>query len=299
MRTQKVITILSIAFLLLSCKSNKSGKIDKPQEFDKSKVTDSSALSWYDLSDEAATVVKLPDEIKEISGIAHTPDYRFFCHGDEDADIFEIDPKSGKILKSFHVGSAALGTSVRGDFEDIAFVKDRFYLLESKGHILEFKEGNDGEDVEYQVYKTKLKSSNNCEGLCYDPETNSLLITCKDSPGEDYKGNKAVYSFFLDSKALEDKPRFLIPFGQLHEKEFSPSGIAKHPKLGTFFIISSRAGKAIVEISKSGVILDEVKISKDINKQPEGITFDKQGNLIITNEGRSGTPRLVIYPLRK
>lgn len=297
-KTQRLITALVIVFLFLSCKSDKSDRPNDSKVFDRSKISDSTALSWYDLSDASASVVKLPDEVKEVSGITGTPDGRFFCHGDEDADVFEIDPKTGKILKTFFVGNTTLGTSVRGDFEDIAFVNDKFYLLESKGHIIEFKEGNPGEHVEYQTYKTKLTAANDCEGLCYDPATNSLLIACKGAPGERYEKGRAVYAFSLESKTLDEKARFFIPLDQLREKEFSPSGIARNPDLGSFFIISAR-GNAIIEISKDGRILNQRDLSREINRQPEGITFDNQKNLIITNEGGPGRPRLVSYPMRK
>lgn len=298
--SNKLLIIYLFTFLLLfGCKSNP--KKEKSPDENKSKTqiaaSTNSALLWYDIENEDASFIKLPDEISEISGIAVTGDDRMFCHGDEDADIFQVDIKSGQVIKKFYAGE----TSVNGDFEDIAIAGDRFFLVESKGIIVEFKEGNNGEHVPYQTYKTFLKSSNNVEGLCYDPQTNSLLLACKDYPGKGYEKNKAVFSFSLNTMALDEKPRFLIPLKDIRkntiENEFSPSGIARHPKTGTFFVIAAR-GNTIIELSKEGEIIAQKDLPEKVHKQPEGIAFTNDGTLIISNEGRFKTARLISYPMR-
>jgi hypothetical protein len=55
------------------------------------------------------------------------------------------------------------------------------------------------------------------EGLCYDPETTSLLLACKDYPGKGFEKNKAVYSFALHTITLDEKPRFLIPLKDIRK----------------------------------------------------------------------------------
>ncbi|MGH2575240.1 MAG: SdiA-regulated domain-containing protein [Ignavibacteria bacterium] len=284
-----------------SCKSNsKSDKIkdrgvERKDKLDR--VSDSSALSHYNIEDENASFIKIPDELHEISGITMTDDGRLFGHGDEEADIYQIDYKTGNIIKKFYLGKS----SVDADFEDIAFVKDKFYIVTSKGTLLEFKEGGDGEHVDFNVYKTKLNSNNDVEGLCYDKETNSLLLVCKGFPGEGYEKHKAVYSFSMNSMALEEKPRFLIPLSKIKsntlENEFGPSGIARHPKAGTFFIIAAR-GNTIIELSKEGEIINQKDLPTKVHKQAEGITFDKDFTLLISNEGKFKLGRIVIYPMK-
>src|SRR5437867_1492332 len=160
--------ILILSFLMLCCKAN-NRKDKVPENQSEKLASDSSALSRYNLEDESPQTVKLPGELNEISGITVTGDGRLFCEGDEDADIFELDYKSGAVVKKFYAGNSMLG-SKQGDFEDIAFVKGKFYLLESKGRLLEFSEGIESEHVDYKIYETKLIESNDVEGLCYDPE---------------------------------------------------------------------------------------------------------------------------------
>src|SRR5258706_1819027 len=217
-----------------SCKStfdnpDKTGGKDKKTE---------SALLWYDLGDQNAKSIALPHELNEISGICFTADDRLFAEEDEYGNVFQIDVNTGNVIKKFMLGD----TAIKGDFEDISIVGDRFFLLKSKGKLYEFKEGKNGGSVGYKSYTTFLTRDNNAEGLCYDPVTNALLIACKDSPGEKYDKMRAVYSFPLSTMTLDTVPRFLIPVKSVKklsvENEFHPSGIARHPVTGTFFIIA-------------------------------------------------------------
>jgi hypothetical protein len=44
----------------------------------------------------------------------------------------------------------------RGDFEGLAYAKDRFFLLESSGRLYEFREGAEGGHVDYTAHDTHL-----------------------------------------------------------------------------------------------------------------------------------------------
>src|SRR5687767_10583333 len=50
----------------------------------------------------------LPNRLKEISGIVLTKDGRLLTHGDETAEITEIDYTRGMIVKQFLVGSQVI-----------------------------------------------------------------------------------------------------------------------------------------------------------------------------------------------
>jgi uncharacterized protein YjiK len=174
--------------------------------------------------------------------------------------------------------------------------------MKSSGKIFEFNEGENNGSVLYKIIKTFLTKENNIEGLCYDPETNALLLACKDSPGKGYEKMRAVYSFSLNSMIVDEKPRFLIPIkaikNNMLENEFNPSGISRQPVSGTFFIIASR-GNTIVEVSKSGEILDQKNLPESIHIQPEGITFSKSNTMYISNEGKNKHARIAVYPMNK
>lgn len=258
------------------------------------KTSVKTALSGYDLSDKRPRQFVLPQKLSEASGLVMTDDGRLFCHDDERAVVYQIDYSNGTVVKQFSLGRFG----VRGDFEDIAVAGKLFYLVESNGTIYEFPEGGNGQTVEFRMYKTQLTTKNDVEGLEYDPETHSLLLACKVFPGKGYERNRAVYSFSLKTKQLSATPRFLIPLKEIRSKEFKPSGIARHPKTGTFFVIAAR-GSTIIEISKEGKILNQQPINSKVNTHPEGIAFAPDLTLVLCNDGQGKRGTLTLYPRTK
>jgi uncharacterized protein YjiK len=228
---------------------------------------------------------KLPSYLNEISGLAVSDDSRIFSHDDERGIVYQIDCTDGKIVKKFFIADKIPNR----DFEGIAIVKDKFYLISSSGDIYEFNEAKNEKNSKSKIYKTGLTVSYNIEGLCYDPETHSLLIACKGFPGKKLKGYRAVYSFNLKEKKLISEPRFLLSLKDLDKKygmrNFSPSAIEYNSKTGTFFILSSHV-KAIIEVSPDGKILNGIPLSGKIHNQPEGLTFTKEMRMLISDEGR-------------
>lgn len=307
------LTLVFTSFTLTAC----GGKKDKTKKDDKDKITqdktqqdlesknnqkinnENSALNNYDIESTSPKILEIDKELMEISGITFTKDNRLFAHGDEEADVYELDPATGKILKTFKLGAVI---AIKGDFEDIAAVNEKFYMIEANGKIYEFPEGGDGESVDFKTYKTSLSSKNDVEGLCFDSETMSLLLACKELGGADLGKDKAVYTFSLSNNTLNEKPRFVIPQKEIknntEEGKFNPSGITRNPVTGTFFIIAAR-GNTIIELSKTGEILGQKNLPESIHAQAEGIAFKSDGTLYISNEGRGKVPTIVIYEMKK
>lgn len=294
-RKKIFLLVIFSLFILTSCSKNqtdKSGsKSDKKEKEEKNNDI-KGELSKYDLNSENPAIIKLSAELKEISGMTMTPDGRLFAEQDEDGIIYQVDYKNGNIIKKFYLGKPP----IKKDFEDIAYANNKFYLMHSNGDIYEFKEGNDGESVEYKIFRTGLVKENDIEGLCFDQETNSLLLACKGISGVDDEKDKAVYSFSLDSMKINPEPRFMLMKSDI-KNYFNPSGIQRNPKTGTFFIIAAN-GNEIVEFSKDGKFIGKHQLPKNIHVQPEGITFSSDGTLFISNEGKVGSGTIVIYPYR-
>ncbi|MEE9225653.1 MAG: SdiA-regulated domain-containing protein [Bacteroidota bacterium] len=261
-------------------------------------VNTTSALSWYDLEDKKPSRVDLGRKLREISGLAMTEDGRLFAHNDERGVIYQVDYLTGKVVKSFSLGRIG----IRADFEGLAIVGDRFFLVSSWGNLYEFSEGKDGGYVAYKMHRTALTFAHDVEGLCYDPDTHSLLLACKEYPGKGYGKSKAVYAFSLETMKLEKKPRFLLPLRELRRKSrhklFNPSGIERHPKTGTFFILAAQ-GESLVEVSPTGELLGQVAFRRGVHKQAEGITFAPDFTLLISDEGVRRQAKLTRYPVKK
>jgi uncharacterized protein YjiK len=160
-------------------------------------------LSRYDLSSGAGEDEKLPGMLSEVSGLAVSPDGRLFAHHDESAIVFQIDPGSGDVIKAFSAGLMG----VAGDFEGIAIAGDRFFLLTSGGELVEFREGEDGSSVGFQVHATRLGTRCELEGLAFDAEGGALLIPCKTRRDPVLKDHLVVFEVPLETMVPAVLPR--------------------------------------------------------------------------------------------
>src|SRR3990170_537570 len=109
----------------------------------------------------------LPEILREVSGLAITPDGRILAHNDESATVYVIDPKRGVVLKKFSVGANPLVA----DFEAITVSGSEIFMLESNGRIYQFREGEDEANVRFVVHDTKLGKECEFEGLAVQPGT--------------------------------------------------------------------------------------------------------------------------------
>ncbi len=253
-------------------------------------------LDHFDMKNTPPITFKLPKKISEASGLAMSDDGRLFCHDDEKAVIYQLDKRSGRIIKEFQLGA----TPVYGDFEGIAIKGPSFYLVTSSGNIYECKEGGDKEGVSYRFYKTYLTEKNDVEGLEYDGTINALLLACKGEAIRGYSGYRVVYAFDLGTLSLKEQPQMLIPLKVVspnsRKGRFDPSGIAWQQRSETFFVISAD-GESIIEISREGIILGQEELPKKYNSHPEGIIFDADGKMFICNDGQGDRGSLTVYSI--
>jgi uncharacterized protein YjiK len=258
----------------------------------------------YDLS-QPDEIYELPDILQEISALAIAPNGELACVQDEDGIIFFYNLEKKEITNRIIFAKA-------GDYEGIEFVGDIAYVLRSDGTIFEIE--NLGKaDQKVTTYDTYLSEKNDTEGLGYDSGTNSLLIACKGKGTTTqmvYEDTKVVFSFNLKNKKLADNP--VIEFKKealydfiesnnlkklsfkLNKKmPFNPSGIAVQN--GFYFTIAS-VGKMLIVMDKANEIQWIEKLDKDIMPKPEGIVFDKNGNLFIASEGKkNGRGRILMF----
>ena len=256
------------------------------------------SLESYNLKVETATHWKLPGRLKEISGLAMTLDNQLLAHNDEKGVIHEIDYREGAILKAFQL--ADMKNPVSDDFEGIATVNDRVYLVTSSGRIYEGSRGADGESVLYNIYSTGVGKDYEIEGLAHDVSQRALLLMCKGARSAELKEQLVIYHWSIDKKQLVEAAHIVIPVIEfarhIKGKEFQPSGIERHPASGNYFVVAARQG-AIAEITPDGQVLAAKQFPAKWHRQAEGITFAADGALIIADEGVGGKARLTVYPV--
>lgn len=291
----KKIAFILIAFAFFSCSRSQNICV----EFDVNQPSE---------------VIKLPSTLKEISGITLYSKNKVACVQDEEGKIFIYDFHKDKLKESVDFGK-------NKDYEAIANVDDTIFVLRSNGTLYEIDalEGNEATSIEYPTF---LSKENNCEGLCYDSLNHRLLIACKGRPekGTAKKSMKAVYAFDLTTRELLKEPvlvidpDLVIAAGKKSEQNknfinslidekdqadlFEPSEIAIQNSTGNFYILSS-VGKRLAAFSPAGKLLSVVNLDISIFKQPEGLTFNSKGEMMISDEGKGGKANLVIIPPAK
>ena len=243
-------------------------------------------------------VIRLEEPaLREISGLSPTSAPGIFvCIADERGEAFLIDANTGgQVLKRILFKD-------KGDFESVEMVGKTIWAVKSNGDVYEIN--NWESDVPAVVeYETFLKKHNDIEGLCYDPKRNALLLACKEDPDSMHARN--VYAFSLQSKSLEEKPVYELnpeevnryaAYGENERHQFfSPSGIAIHPITGEVYLISTALKRLVVLDYGSGKIKAVQHLDKQVMPQPEGISFDTDGNLYLSSEGKTGEGMLLLF----
>ena len=248
----------------------------------------------YNLSD-PDNISILPGVLKEISGITQRDDSSIVCIEDDNEIIYVYDINKNKITRQLTVGG-------KGDFEGVARVDKTIYILRSDGLLSEIK------DYESDKYKRKTYSTgvpwNDNEGLCYDRKNNRLLIGPKEIPGKhtENRNTRFIYGFNLESKKPDREPVFKfdlyiierfalendieIPLKKKRPGiKFSISALGIHPITGRLYVVSAK-DNLLFAFTMDGNIEFVAELDPDIFWQPEGITFMKNGDMFISNEGK-------------
>jgi len=233
---------------------------------------------------------RLPPELREISGLATTADGRLFGHDDERAVIYEIDARSGRIVKRFSVGEPQ-----RGDFEGLAIDDDgAFWLTTSSGQLMRFREGADGARVNFESFNTDLGPSCEVEGLAFLAATESLILACKRNEARDMRETVVLYQWRPGAPAQIWRS---LPEAEIARaagvRGFRPSAVEIDPRSGRTLILSASDG-ALAELGADGAFLSARALRAD-HRQAEGLAVLANGALVVADEGRGARAALSVY----
>ena len=251
--------------------------------------------------------VKLKGELEEISGITPFDSTHLAAIQDEKGKIYILEMETGKIVEEDRFDDD-------GDYEDVVLIDGIFYVLRSDGDVFETS-GWPAKRDDTIKYETLLESKHDTEGLAYDAANNRLLIACKEFPGKDLKGKKAIYAFDLDTKEVDPTPAYLIDLSLIATAQpdnpvnrfvrrltspvtdmsgFKPSAIGIHPITQHIFVLSS-VRKLLLAMDQQGTVEAIWELPEDNFHQPEGIAFLPTGDLFISNEGRGGKANILRF----
>jgi hypothetical protein len=236
----------------------------------------------------------MPENLTEISGIAfhHGKPDTLYAEQDEEGKVFYFKPGDKQI------GHSKFGKA--GDYEDIAILGDQVILLRSDGvfFVFPFNQVRSGNISNVQKWNEILPKGE-YEGLYADEKANQLYVLCKHCSVDNTAKKNTVFSFALATNgSVKQTGQFTISVkdieARMGEKKvpFHPSAFAKNKNTNEWYIVSS-VNKVIVVTDASWKVKAVYPIDPSLFIQPEGIAFDNQNNLYISNEGDKVTPGTV------
>jgi uncharacterized protein YjiK len=255
-----------LSFLFWSCSANK-----KKLHFSNS--------DRYDLA--SPVVVKLPQALDEISGVAYYPkDTAVFAIIDEDGLLFKIGLDKKQPIKKWDFDK-------KRDFEDLILKDSVFYVLVSNGDVETIKFGKkDSIITNRSKFPDASKKINEFESLYYDDSLQQMILLCKNCEDD---GSKIVTAWTYNITTQEYAPAFTIDMLPIAEKlgsrklKLKPSAAAINPATGELYILSS-IEHLLVVTDRHGAFKELYQLDPALYKQAEGIAFTPAGDMIISNE---------------
>ena len=236
-------------------------------------------------------VWRLPNTLREISGLAVSPDGRLFAHDDERAIIYELDITRGGIVKAFTLGSPPLA----GDFEGIDISPEgEFWLITAEGQVRRFREGANGSAVAYETFDTGLADICEIEGLAY-VSAQRLILACKRNAARNMRNTIALYEWRPGETAQlwRTLPEAEVA-ARAGVRRFRPSSLDIDPVTGRLLVLSA-FDAALAELSPEGELL-AARALGSAHIQAEGVAVLADGALAVADEAKDARPLLSRYP---
>ncbi|SER44429.1 SdiA-regulated domain-containing protein [Pedobacter rhizosphaerae] len=273
------ISTVLIAFVGVSCVN---GKHEENTTTETAEVNPSKLP--YDL--ENPVEYNMPQSLFEISGIVFNQGKadQVYAIQDEDGDIFHLG-LADKEAKYSKFGG-------KGDYEDLTIIKNQVAVLKSNGELHIFPLSEVGKPEITNVIKTKdLVPKAEYEGLAADDKNGKIYILTKESKADAKAKHTSIYAFqFAEDGSLKADGEFALAYQEIADLsgdkklKFRPSALAKNPATQEWYVLSS-INKLLVVTDADFKIKATYPLKGSHFNQPEGIAFDKDNNLYISNEG--------------
>jgi len=236
----------------------------------------------------------MPPQLREISGLALTSRGTVLTHDDNAGRVSEIDPKTGILLKGF-----SLIGNQKEDFEAITIAGDDIYLMASDGKLFRFREGADGQQVQFIMFDTGLRKQCEFEGLTYEADSTRLSMVCKRILDKQAPQDLVIYHLPLPL----NRSTFTILRVPLHQvigsnkwKNFRPSDITIDPFTRNYVIIASHE-KGLAVVTPDGDVVRSGPLPGD-HRQPEGVAITKDRLLLVSDEANVLPAAITVYKWR-
>ncbi len=233
----------------------------------------------------------MPPQLREISGLVLTSRGTLLTHDDNAGRVYEVDPKTGVLLKGF-----SLIGNQKEDFEAITIAGDDIYLMASDGKLFRFREGADGQQVQFIMFDTGLKPACEFEGLAYEADSTRLLMVCKRIHDTPSARELRIYRLPLPlNRATISAMRVPVDdvIGSNKWKNFRPSDITIDPFTRNYVIIASHE-KGLAVLTPDGDVVRSEPLPGD-HRQAEGVAITRDSLLIVSDEANVLPPAITLY----
>jgi uncharacterized protein YjiK len=236
----------------------------------------------------------MPPQLREISGLALTSRGTVLTHDDNVGRVYEIDPKTGILLKAF-----SLAGNVKGDFEAITIVGSDIYLMASNGKLFQFRDGADGAHVPYRIIDTGLGKQCEFESLTYEADSSRLVMACKRFLDKTEPHALLIFRIPLPIGSGQTTP-LRVPMqevaGSNGWKNFRASDMNIDPNTGNYVLIAARE-KALIEMTPDGDVVRSEPLPGD-HRQAEGVAITKDNLLLVSDEANVKPAAITVYRWR-
>jgi len=229
----------------------------------------------------------MPESLLEISGIAF--------YKDKSDTVYSIQDEDGRLFRQAWMNKKQKHAQFasKGDYEDIAILNETIMVLESNGtlYVFPFSEATQEDIQDIKIFKDILPKGE-YESIYADNQTNQVYLLCKNC--KDDKKDKAmsgsIFTYNATKKELIPSGNFSMDLSGMIEREeilktgLKASALTRDPHSGEWYILSS-VNKVLVVATPDWKVKSVHRLNSSVFNQPEGLAFDNQMNLYISNEG--------------
>jgi hypothetical protein len=233
--------------------------------------------------------LKLPKDLREVSGLAAIQNDQLLAVADEQALVFKIDMTAGTISRYLTFGKPI----AKGDFEGVAILNDAVYLVTSQGAL--WRQVTDGSTGQYQIISTDAGERCEVEGLAAWHEKDSLLLLCKTVYRKNQKDTLVVLRWSEKAPEAPTEPLIDRTYADMGIEKLHPSGLTFSADRQHLFIVAARQ-KAFLEVTLDGEVIRYGKLPKGAgHRQTEGVAITHNNKLYLADEGGKGKGMLTEY----
>ncbi|TDO22802.1 SdiA-regulated domain-containing protein [Pedobacter duraquae] len=229
----------------------------------------------------------MPEDLLEISGIAF--------QGMNGKTVYSIQDEDGKLFaQNWGIKKAtAVKFASKGDYEDVAIYKQTVFVLKSSGSLFVFPlaDINKKKSLSVREWK-KILPKGEYESMYIDEPTHKIYILGKNNT-DDHKARVSTgYIYNYDpatgniafSSNFSIKSKEIEAMGQEIRTGLKASAMTLNPVTKEWYVLSS-VNKILVIVGADWKVKAVHRLDSSIFNQPEGMAFDNQRNLYISNEG--------------